>query len=293
MSSLKKKTLGALIILLLIWSFPPVVIKYLDLFFSPMTQNFYRYLTASTFLLLLSLFLFPKKLKLCIKNVKHFIVPSLFLLLWQTFLVYGVSLSKANTAGFLSKMTGIFVVLMGWTALPEERETVKRKSFIVGFVLAFSGAAIIILSKEKLTFSLGSLLLLIATFCWAMYTIQTKKILQKLQINSLTAMSFVSGCTCFFLFFLAMLELGKIMEAPLHANLILSLSGFLLVGVAGVLYYFLLQRIGATITNTAMLSTSFLTVIFAFVFLGEKMTMQQIVGGCIVVVGCYFVLKQT
>lgn len=288
----KKRTAGALVGMLLIWSFPPVVIKYLSFHFPPMAQNFYRYLAASVFLLPVSFFLFPQHLKKCIKNTKHFIVPSLFLSGWQVFLVYGVSLSKANTAGFLAKMTGVFVVLIGWAALPEEREIIKRGSFIAGFTLAFTGAALIILSKEKLSFSLGSTLLILATFCWALYTVQMKKLLRELQdVDSLSAMSFVSGCTCVFLLILAVPDLGKVTTTPLAPNLLLFLSGFLLVGVAGVLYYFLIQKIGATITNTALLSTSFLTVAHSYLFLGEKMTIQQIIGGCVVVLGCYFVLR--
>lgn len=293
MSYKRKNTKNMLALLLLIWSFPPVVIKYLDHFFPPLVQNFYRYLAASVFLLFFSFFLFPQEFRACIKKLGYFIIPALILFCYQTLFVYGISFTQANTASFLSKLTGIFVILVAWVSLPEERQIMKKNHFFMGFFLAFGGAGLITLGKGKLIFSLGSFLVILSTFFWALYTIQMKRLLIKLRITPLMAMSFITSLASSFLFFPALPHLEKINQTPLPVNFLLLFSGFFLVGAGGAIYYFLLRRIGATITNNAMLLTSFVTAIFSFIFLGEGMTIWQIAGGGLLIPGCYFILKQT
>lgn len=289
----KGKVIGVLFILLLTWSFPPVVIKYLGYFFSPLAQNFYRYLAASVFLIIFNYLFSPQELKLCVKKIKYFIIPGLTLSFYQTLFVYGISFSQANTAGFLSKLAGVFVVLIAWVKLPDERGIIKKRGFIIGFILAFAGAVMITLSKGKPTFSLGSSLIILSNFFWAVYTVYMKKLLRKLGVSPVIAMGFITILASIFMLLPAIGELSRLYITPLPVNFLLFVSGFFLVGAAGSLYYFLLNKIGATITNNAMLLTSFITVGFSFLFLRENITVWQMIGGGLLIPGCYFILKQT
>jgi len=289
----KKGVNGALAVLLLVWSFPPIIIKYLDYYFPPQAQNFYRYLGAAIFLIFFSFFIFRREIKICIKKFKYFILPACLLSVFQTIFVYGISFSQANTASFLSKLGVAFVVLVAWMILPEERKIIKKAGFVTGFSLTFAGATVITLGKENITFSLGSFLIIISNFFWALYTIQMKKLLKEIKITPSLAMGFVTIIASGFLFFPALPYLHKIIQTPPLVNLILFLSGSFLVGAGGALYYFLLKKIGATLTNNAMLLTSFVSAFFSFLLLGEKMTLWQVVGGIILIPGCYIILRQT
>ncbi|MCD6257835.1 DMT family transporter [Candidatus Aerophobetes bacterium] len=289
----KGKVMGMLFILLLTWSFPSVVIKYLSYFFSPLTQNFYRYLAASVFLIIFNYFSSPQELKLCIRKIRYFIIPAFLLFLYQTLFVYGIGFSQANTAGFLSKLAVIFVILVAWIELPDERSTIRNKSFITGFFLAFTGAVMITLSKGTPSFSLGSSLIILSNLLWAIYTIHMKKLLRELRISPVMAMSFITIIASIFMFFPAINKLSRLCITPVSVNFLLFISGFFLVGAAGSLYYFLLNKIGATITNNALLLTSFITLGLSFIFLKESISIWQVLGGILLIPGCYFILRKT
>jgi len=74
-------------------------------------------------------------------------------------------------------------------------------------------------------------------------------------------------------------------------NLILFISGFVCIGLAGAIYYLLLRKIGATITVNSLLLTSFITVVLSFFFLKEEITLLQFIAGIFLILGCYFILK--
>ena len=288
---MKKKSIGLLIVILLIWSFPPVLIKYLDFSFSPFTQNFYRYLISALFLLLFEYIFYKKDLLICLKKIKLFLVPALTITLYQTFFTLGIILSQANTCAFLSKISGVFVILLACLFLPEERSIIREKNFILGFIITFSSTAAITLSKGKVNFSLGSSLLVLSMFFWALYTVEIKQILKKTKIKEVAAVSFVLSLATLFLFFPAIPRIKEVFQAPLMDNLILFISGFVCIGLAGTIYYLLLRKIGATITVNSLLLTSFITVVLSFFFLKEKITLLQFIAGIFLILGCYFILK--
>jgi len=280
-----------LLVLIILWAFPSIVVKYLNSQITPTTQNFFRFLSAGLFLLVFSFFYDKKEFFSGLKNSKFFILPAGILVFAQMFAVYGIILGQANISSFISKTDAFFSILFAYFLIKGERLAIRQASFVTGAILSFFGIALMILSESSSIFNLSLLFLLCAAFLAGIYSVIIKKLLLKTNISENVAGALVFSIVSLLYLPLSWGNLNEIFRVSAFTNVVLFGSGVLFIGIAGGLFYYLLKNIGVVITMNALLVVPFFTLIFSYLLLGEKITLMQFIAGVLLIGGFWFIIK--
>ncbi len=163
--------------------------------------------------------------------------------------------------------------------------------------VSLAGVVLVITGKTGgSTFSrddvLGDLLTLCAALFWALYTVHARPLLEKYSPVKVTAYTMAFGT-------LLLLPVGATdivqqawMKIPLASWGAFAFSTFLSGGVSFTLWYEGVKRLGVTRTVVYHYLVPFIAVLFAALFLGERITLPQVLGGMLILAGVYMVQKQ-
>ena len=130
----------------------------------------------------------------------------------------------------------------------------------------------------------ADLLVLIATIAWATTAIVMRKYLRSVHSGILVFYRFTIAAIAF----ISYLLITSRLVMPNIYQIIVGVVG----GVGSILYYEGLKRIKAAQVGALELSTPFFAVIFGFIILGETVTVMQIIGITLLMVGVYFLSKK-
>lgn len=269
------------------WGTAPVVTKALYGSFEPMPLAFFRFLVAS-------IFIFPffiKKRTEPFRNLFKYVFPvTIFSFLNIFFFYFGLELSTAESGTIIYTDLPLLVAILSFIFLREKLE--KRK--ILGILLGLSGVFLIILlpiiSSGITGDFFGSLLIFFATLSWALYTIGSGLLIKKREITvlSITAVSFFTGL--FFSLIAALSWSGPHFYTPILnlTNLfwVIYLSTFGLV-LTVLLYQWAIKYASATTASLNQYLQPVFTISLATVFLGEKMTIEFVIGTLFVFAGVF------
>lgn len=207
------------------------------------------------------------------------------------FMFTGLNHATASASALALELYVPFATILSVIFL-KERVGIKR---IAGITLAFSGVALIALSKGELDLTFGITLMAMAAFFDATGAVILKKTegfkpLQMLAWFSLIGMAALWIAT----FTFEDQQVEKLQEG----NTKLIISAILYSAIGGSIighscYYWLLQRLPLSLLAPNVLFTTFLSVIFAVILLGEKLTPQIIFGGIMIMVGVGIILVRT
>lgn len=273
----------------LLWMWTPIFIKLLSFHFDIYTQNFYRYLGASFFLLGANCLWNRREVWEALRKIRLFIIPAVLISLFQTVWVKGIYLLEPGIAVLLSRSSILFVTVFSFIIFRDERRIIKSRAFILGSLLAIIGVSGVILGKLGFhfqNFNLGVVFILIGAFIWSCYVLTIKTIVGK--INPLVAVNIV------FLLSLPFFLVGCLLFGDITAltgmskgvNSLLFISGILGVGIANAFNYQSIKLIGTAITSSFVLVTPFLTAALSYFFFGEVLTLGQILFGLVLITGC-------
>ena len=166
------------------------------------------------------------------------------------------------------------------------------KILLWGILISFVGFYLVILRNTgKPAFSgegvKGDLLILAGTVCWAVYTVLAKPLLRKISALKLTAFTMIVG-TAFYLPF-ALRDIIRIpyAEVSVKAWSSLAFSGLFALAVCYVIWYESVQRVGNSRTAIYDNLIPILTVLFASLLIGEKISPLQGVGMAVILAGVY------
>jgi drug/metabolite transporter (DMT)-like permease len=206
------------------------------------------------------------------------------LLLWQIALL----LTSAANATLLANVAPVWV---GLTALFVFRERLGFY-FWPGLVLALAGVTLVVSggSWESLSFNRGNLLALAASFFYGLYFIVTQRVRSDMDTVTFLALSAVSGVI--FLFAMCLL-LGaplvgfspRAWAALAAMGLVSHFGGYLAINYA-------LGHLQATTVSVTLLMQPVLTALLSIPLLGEFLSVQQIIGGVLVLGGIYLVNRR-
>ncbi len=198
-------------------------------------------------------------------------------------LLYFFAMTKIPVlnAVLIGHMQPVFIVLIGFLILREEKLT--KFDYAGISLMMFSGLMVTTrtfhnLAELKLG-STGDLMVLAATIAWATAAIAVRKYLRDMHSSVITFYRF-SIASIFFAFYLS-LNSGIIIK-----NIYQILVG-VVVGVGTILYYEGLKRIKAAQVSALELSSPFFASIFAFLILGELLTVMQVTGILLLFLGVY------
>lgn len=208
--------------------------------------------------------------------------------IYQLLFIHGLNWTTASNTSIVMAMTPLFVALLG-TLL--KHETIHWAGWL-GIVISFVGFYFVI-TKQLGAFHLewqslrGDLFIFVGNIFWAVYTVFSKPILEKISPLKLTSLTLAIG-TLFYLPFSAkaIVQLHW-REISFQAWAALFYSGLLAIATCYVIWYASVKRIGNSKTAIYGNITPIFTVIFAYIFLSEKLTLLQIVGALIIFAGVY------
>lgn len=203
-------------------------------------------------------------------------------------LVYFYALTRIPVlnAVLIAHMQPIFIVLIGFFFLKEDKLT--KFDYISIGTMIIAGVLVTTQTLENLAAvklgTAGDVYVLLATVAWATTAIVVRKYLRDLDAGVVTFYRYLIASAVF------------IVYLSLHSSLVLSNIYQILVGVivgAGtILYYEGLKRIKAAQVGALELSTPFFAALFGFCILGERVTVMQITGIALLLVGICLLSKK-
>jgi len=196
-------------------------------------------------------------------------------------LLYFFALTKIPVinAVLIGHMQPIFIILIGFFILKEDKLT---KFDYIGILIMII-AGVIVTTKTPGNLSnmkfgtFGDIYVLLATVAWSTTAIVMRKYLIQLNAGVVTFYRYTVASAIFVVYLL-------LTSSLVLANIYQVLVG-LVVGVGTILYYEGLKRIKAAQVSALELSTPFFAVVFAFLILKELVTVMQISGIVLLVVG--------
>src|SRR5215472_2045014 len=239
---------------ILIWSTPSLFQYYLNRYYDPWAQNFYRYLVACVSIAPLLIYgMWRRGASIDWRVVRLCILPCLPNVVHQVTQVIALFYVGPGVFTIFTRASVIFTALLALAFFPEERYVIRQWQFQLGTGLGLIGAFGVVWfqaaspGKSGHVAFIGLVIAFTATFCWALYGVLIKR--PSAQLGSIRSFAVISVITSAMLLPLT-LAFGKI-ATPLHAgsqaNLVLVISAVSCITLAHVLYYVAIREIGVAL----------------------------------------------
>ncbi len=285
MGKVKKYRVHLLALLaMLFWGISFVWSKVVFLTYSPITTIFFR-LTISVIFLFLYMLLARQFEKIKAKDLKYILLSALFnpflYFLGENFGLQRVSASLTSVIIATIPVITPFIVIFFYN------ERITRVN-ILGLILSFVGILIIVFSDMKQLqgdFS-GIAILFVAVFSAIFYTIFVKKLSHSYSAVTIIAYQNLIGALMF-LPLVLWLDLDQIMTAKPDTDTIFSLLmlGIFASSAAFIFFTEAIKNLGIIKTNLYTNLIPVFTFLFAFIILGEKVTLFKTIGLITVILG--------
>jgi len=281
-----------------IWSLPSLFMYYLNRFYDPWAQNFYRYSVACIAILPLVLWRIRRSgPRIDMRAIGLCLVPCVPNVIHQITQVMALSYIGPGVYTIFTRSSVIFTALLALAFFPEERFVIRQWQFQVGTLLGLIGAFGVIWfqanaeSHDRHVALPGLLIAFTATFCWALYGVLIKR--PSARLGSIRSFSIVSFITSALLFPLT-LAFGKIdtpIQAGAEANLILIISAVTCITLAHVLYYVAIQEIGVALAQTLQLLCPAIAMALSAWIFHERLTHAQLWSAAVLLLGAFLAMR--
>src|SRR5438034_4153712 len=199
------KGYAAVFATVLIWSLPSLFMYYLNRFYDPWAQNFYRYSVACIAILPLVLWRIRRSgPRIDMRAIGLCLVPCVPNVIHQITQVMALSYIGPGVYTIFTRSSVIFTALLALAFFPEERFLIRHWPFQVRTLLGLIGAFGVIWfqanaeSHDRHVALPGLLIAFTATFCWALYGVLIKR--PSAQLGSIRSFGIVSFITSALLF---------------------------------------------------------------------------------------------
>lgn len=205
--------------------------------------------------------------------------------------ITGLKYTTAANTGWIIGTAPIFIALLGFIFLKEKLNLIK----ISGIVIAFTGLLLLIGKGNPLNISflnnIGDLLVLFSSFTWGVYSIINKKI----------SLNYSPLMTILYLFIMMALIIipfninQKAIDSVIHLSAVGWISilflGLLCSGVSYVIWAYSLREMESAKVGAYLYLEPFVTVLSAWIFLKEEITLLMLLSGLFIIFGVYIVNK--
>jgi drug/metabolite transporter (DMT)-like permease len=189
--------------------------------------------------------------------------------------------TSAANATLLGNNTPIVVGLLTWMVFRRR----PQPAFWLGLILAIGGSMVILWGDlaRHAPFGVGDVMALGAAACFAVYLLATEQVRTTTSTLTFLRLSMIATTLVLLLLNFAM---GISLRVP-HRHTWWALLGLGLVSQLGgyLALTYALGHLPATITSISLLTQGPLTAAMATVLLGEPLTLPQVVGGTLVLLG--------
>lgn len=200
-----------------------------------------------------------------------------------TLLQYSLRYTEASTAAVLFSSNPLFVSLLSVFFFDERLTRDKVLALLLGI-----GGMLLVSGGLKSQNALGPILATSASIVWAVYTVAGKKLSQRYGSLVMNAFSFLLGGG--FLFLLAaILRIPLTGFTPLN-TLLLAYIGVAVTGIGYYAFFTGLLYLDTTAGAAVFFFKPVLATIFAFLILGEPISMRKIAGIMVIMASMSLVL---
>jgi drug/metabolite transporter (DMT)-like permease len=281
-----------LLAMILIWGINFAVVKAALAEMTPLSFNSLRFLLASA-LTLLSLRLIEGDVGFARGDWWRLLGLGLIgNTCYQLLFINGINHTTAGNSALLLATTPIFVSLIG-AAFGVER---VGKLAWVGVFLSLAGIFMVIvgsgkelgLAKETIS---GDILVLIGAAAWSVYTVLSKPMLSRYSALKLTALAMAAGTPFIVLFSIPQLLAQDWATVSWQGWLGLFFSGSMAIALAYIIWNSGVSKVGGARTAVYSNLSPVVAAIFAWLTLGEAITIFMVVGAAMIFLGIYLTRK--
>ncbi len=268
-----------------------VITRYLVSVLDPVEIAFMRYLFGG--LAMLPLFFLFRTSKLTrVLLLKIAGLGALFFALFPFMFSWGFVYTSAARGSLVLATMPIWTMLIGKLI---GHEAINKTS-LIAIVLTFLGLAVA-LSDKLLMFSehdvlfKGEIIMLLAAIIGAIYATFARKVLQAVPASTVTPLAMLTGCLCLLPFSIANgieIHVGEL--SPMQMGLMVYL-GVVAGGLAFFLLNWVLNKSTATFTTLFVTLNPITAIALGYLFLGEVIKLNFIVGVIIVFAGLGFAVR--
>ena len=174
------KGYAAVFATVVIWSMPSLFQFYLNRYYDPWAQNFYRYAVACIAIAPLVFYRIRHGGPVIdMRAVLLCLIPCLPNVVHQITQVVALFYMGPGVYAIFNRSSVIFTALLALVLFPEERYVIRQWQFQVGTVLGLIGAfGVVWFQAGWQTGHIegrGILVAFVATFCWALYAVLVKR----------------------------------------------------------------------------------------------------------------------
>jgi drug/metabolite transporter (DMT)-like permease len=281
-----------------IWSLPSLFMYYLNRFYDPWAQNFYRYSVACIAIAPLVLYrMRGGGPRIDMRAIRLCFLPCLPNVIHQVTQVMALFYMGPGVYAIFTRASVIFTALLALAFFPEERFVIRQWKFQLGTLLGLVGAFGVIWfqanaqSNERHIALPGLFIAFTATFCWALYGVLIKR--PSAELGSIRSFGLISFITSALLFPLTM-TFGRI-DAPIHAgaqaNLVLIISAVTCITLAHVLYYVAIHEIGVALAQALQLLCPATAMALSAWIFHERLTYAQLWSAAVLLVGAFLAMR--
>ena len=279
------------IIAIVFWGASFIATKFLLDQLTPETIISMRLILAT--LLLLTIAIVQKRnFRINFKSHSYIFLLALIAVFHLWIQVTGMKFTTASNTGWIIGMAPIFMALLGLMFFNEKLNFIKS----MGIFVATFGLLLLVGKGNPTNIDLiknkGDLLVLSSAFTWGIYSMVNKKI-------SLTYSPLMTILYLFIMMAVIIIPFA-ISEATIKSVINLTPSGWIAIvflgllcsGVAYVIWAYALREMESAKVGAYLYFEPFVTVITAWIFLREDITLLMILSGLIITIGVFLVNKE-
>jgi len=292
----ERKGYVALVATIFIWSTPSLFQFFLNRYYDPFAQNFYRYLVA--FFAIIPFVIYRVRRggpRLDRRALGICFLPALPNVVHQITQVVSLYYMGPGVYSVFIRSSVIITALLALVFFPEERWVIRQWQFQIGTFLGLLGAVGVFWFQprwEGRQVSLAGLsIAFTASFCWALYGVLAKK--PSAQLGSVRSFGMISLLTSLMLFPLTWLfgKLGTPFEVSAQVNGILIISAVLCIAIAHVLYYVAIREIGVALSQSLQLLSPLGAILLSAWLFHERLTMPQLASAAILLFAAFLATR--
>ncbi len=201
-------------------------------------------------------------------------------------LVIGQNITTAVNAGFLIRLTPLFVLPFAYILLKEKS---SRNSIFFMFIM-LTGTFLLVTNGTLIFPKLGDSLIIIVALAVAFQNVFAKKIMRSVSTDIIIFFRVCISAVIIVMFVPFLLGLNSI--SALFDGLFYVLITAILYFLSIICQYRAIKLVGPFITTTFFLSGSLFSALFAYILLGETMSSIQWVGAAGILLGGYLLIKK-
>lgn len=277
-----------MLLTVLIWAINFIFIKIALKEFSPLAFNGIRMAFASI-ILVLFLFITRQGLGVAKKDIWKLVVLGIIgNTVYQILFIHGINLTSASNTSIIMAMTPVSVALLSSLL---KHENIHWAAWL-GIILSFVGFYLVITEQPgKFVFSWenlkGDMMIFSGNLVWAVYTVFSKPLLGRITPLKWSSLTLAAGTLFYIPFCIPAFARQDFSRVSPEAWAILAFSGLFALAVGYVVWYASVKRVGNSKTAIYGNVTPIFTVIFAYLFIAERIGLWQAIGALILLGGVY------